>query len=129
MWKAPNRPTHDITQSYNDGVAEIYKLSDTASAGHMPIKSLGDKIGVFRYAEMRVGISRYYAARQNQIRIDRVIRIPCVTAITNQDVLQTEDGIWYRIDMAQTVQDVYPKSFDLTLIRITQDEVNTSAMV
>ena len=129
MWKAPNRPGHEITQSYNDGVVEIYKLEDTAAAGHKPVKSLGDRIGKFRYAEMRVGINRYYAAKQNQIRIDRVIRIPGGAEITNQDVLQTEGGAWYRIDMVQAVQDVYPKSYDLTLTRIVQSEVDANAMV
>ena len=129
MWKAPNRPVHEITQSYNDGVVEIYKLEDTAAAGHKPVKSLGDRIGKFRYAKRRVGINRYYAAQQNQIRIDRVIRIPCGAEVTNQDVLQTEDGAWYRIDNVDAVQGVYPKSYDLTLTRIVQSEVDANAMV
>lgn len=129
MWKAPNRPRHEVTQSYNDGFVEIYKLEDAAAAGRKPIKSLGDRIGKFRYAERRVGINRYYAAQQNQIRIDRVIRIPRGAEVTNQDVLQTEDGAWYRIDKVDAVQDVYPKSYDLTLTRIVQSEVDANAMV
>lgn len=129
MWKAPNRPRHEITQSYNDGDVEIYKLKDAAAAGHKPVKSLGDRIGKFRYAEMHVVINRYYAAQQNQIRIDRVIRIPCGAEITNQDVLQTEVGAWYRINKVETVLDVYPKSYDLALTRIVQSEVDANAMV
>lgn len=129
MWKAPNRPRHEITQSYNNGDVEIYKLKDAAAAGRKPIKSLGDRIGKFRYAEMHVGINRYYAAQQNQIRIDRVIRIQRGAEVTNQDVLQTEDGAWYRIDKVDAVQDVYPKSYDLTLTRIVQSEVDANAMV
>lgn len=129
MWKAPNRPRHEITQSYNDGDVEIYKLKDTAAAGHKPVKSLGDRIGKFRYAKRRVGINRHYAAQQNQIRIDRVIRIPCGAEVTNQDVLQTEDGAWYRIDNVDAVQYVYPKSYDLSLTRIVQSEVDANAMV
>ena len=78
---------------------------------------------------MRVGINRYYAAQQNQIRIDRVIRIPSGAEITNQAVLRTDGGAWYRIDMVQTVLDVYPKSYDLTLTRIVQSEVDANAMV
>ena len=129
MWKAPNRPGHEITQSYNDGDAEIYKLKDAAAAGRKPIKSLGDRIGEFRYAKRHVGNNRYYASQQNQIRIDRVIRIQCGAEVTNQDVLQTEDGAWYRIDRVEEVQDVYPKSYDLTLTRIVQSEVDANAMV
>lgn len=129
MWKAPNRPRHEITQSYNDGAVEIYKLKDAAAAGHKPVKSLGDRIGKFRYAEMRVGNNRYYASQQNQIRIDRVIRIPCGAEVTNQDVLQTEGGVWYRIDRVEAVKYVYPKSYDLTLMRIVQSEVDANAMV
>lgn len=129
MWKAPNRPRHEITQSYNDGFVEIYKLKDGAAAGRKPVKSLGDRIGEFRYAKMHVGNNRYYAAQQNQTRIDRVIRIPCGAEVTNQDVLQTEGGAWYRIDRVEAVKYVYPKSYDLTLTRIVQSEVDANAMV
>ena len=34
--KKPFRPSAEVSQSYNDGVAEIYTVSDGAAAGRLP---------------------------------------------------------------------------------------------
>ena len=75
---------------------------------------------VLRYEEQRLGIQRYYNAMQNQIQVERVIRVPRAGQITNQDVAETEDGQRYRIDLVQAVQDVWPPCLDLTLARYSQ---------
>ena len=75
---------------------------------------------VLRYEEQRLGIQRYYDALQNQIQVERVIRTPRHGQITNQDVAVTEDGRTYRIDLVQTVDNVWPASVDLTLVRYDQ---------
>ena len=49
------------------------------------------------------------------------MRVPKpANAITNQMAARTEDGTLYRIDLVQTVPDVYPPSLDLTLTVYTQ---------
>lgn len=118
-WKAPNRPTHEISQAYNDGVVTIYAVSDEALPGYRPVPK-EDPIATLRYAERKLGIQRYFQGQQNQIQIERVIRVPKSVKISNQDIAVTEDGEKYRIDLVQAVEDVFPESFDLTLSKYTQ---------
>lgn len=118
-WKAPNRPTHEISQAYNDGIVTIYALSDEALPGYRPVPK-EDPIATLRYAERKLGIQRYFQGQQNQIQIERVIRVPKSVQISNQDIAVTEDGEKYRIDLVQLVNDVFPESFDLTLSKYTQ---------
>ena len=73
-----------------------------------------------RYEERSLGIQRYYAAAQNLIEVKRVVRVQKYPDVTNQDVAQTEDGTYYRIDLVQDVVDVYPPCMDLTLAKYTQ---------
>lgn len=120
MWKAPNRPNNEISQSYNDGVVKIYSASDEAKPGRMPKKELTLKLEL-RYAEMRLGINRYYSAKQNQIEVERVLRVPRAGVITNQDIAQTQDGRFYSIEMVQSADGIYPPSLDITLSKISQE--------
>lgn len=120
MWKAPNRPNNQITQPYNDGVVKIYYVVDVAEPGYRPVEKLHLKASA-RYEEQRLGIQRYYSGQQNQVEIERVIRIPKAGTVSSQDVAITEDGHQYRIDMVQKVDGIWPPSLDLTLARIDQD--------
>lgn len=118
-WKAPYRPDNKVTQSYNDGVVTIYSVTDGAKPGYQPVPTLEEKI-TLRYAEQRLGIQRYYAALQNQVQVERVIRTARAGDITTQDIAITEDGRKYAVYMVQSVQDVYPPSVDITLSKISQ---------
>ncbi len=119
-WKAPYRPSGEITQPFEDGVADIYDASDEAAPGYQPRQRLTHKVRL-RYEERRLGIQRYYTGLQNQVNIQRVIRVPRSVPISSQDVARTEDGVFYRIDLVQAAQDVYPPSLDLTLAKVAQD--------
>ena len=119
MWKAPNRPNHEITQPYNDGIVTIYAAENVAKPGYAPQVELTKKV-TLPYAEQRLGIQRYYQGMQNQMEIQRVIRVPKSVPVNSQDVAQTEDGRKYRIDLVQNVLDVYPPSMDLTLVKASQ---------
>lgn len=120
-WKAPYRPRNDgtVTQSYNDGVVTICCVTDAAKPGFKPQPSLALKMEL-RYEERRLGLQRYYEGRQNQVQIERVLRVPQRPGLSSQDVAITEDGEQYRIDLVQTATDVYPPSMDLTLARVDQ---------
>lgn len=126
-WKAPFRPRTDngVTQNFGDGVVAIYSVEDVAQPGYQPKPQTTLKCKL-RYEEQRLGIQRYYSGRQNQVEIERVLRVPRYGGITNQDVAVTEDGRQFRIDMVQNVTDVYPESLDLTLAKIEQ-EIEVSA--
>ena len=121
-WKAPFRPRTDngVTQGYNDGLVMIYSVTDSAAPGYETKPKLTKKLAL-RYEERSLGIRRYYEAMQNQISVERVVRCPRVAGVTNQDVAQTEDGTYYRIDLVQAVTDVYPPSMDLTLAKYIQN--------
>lgn len=126
-WKAPYRPDNGVTQPFNDGVVTIFSCKDRAPAGLQPVEELEKKL-VLRYEELRLGLQRYYEARQNQIQVERVIRVPRAGQVTSQDVAETEDGRRYRIDLVQSVEEIWPPSMDLTLVKYEQ-EGETIALV
>lgn len=121
MRKTPFRPDdRRITQSYRDGVVRIYTVTDGAAPGYQPRPVLAPLLETLFYQERRVGLQRYYAGRQAQVEVERVIRTQLRTAVNPQCVAVTEDGVQYGIELVQQVQDVYPPSMDLTLVRIEQ---------
>ena len=124
--KTPFRPRQraEISQAYNDGVVTIYSVRDGAASGFLPEPTYTE-IVTLCYQERKLGVKRYYDAKQNQIHAERVIRVPASSfAITNQNVAETEGGQMYRIDLVQVVPDVYPPSVDLTLAYYDQGVIH-----
>lgn len=122
--KAPFRPRKrdEITQNFNDGIVTIYSVHDGAASGYMPEPVLTELVKL-SYQERKLGLQRYYSAKQNQIHVQRVIRVPLsVDGIDSQCVAETENGTEYRIDLVQAVPDVYPPCLDLTLVGYYQKE-------
>lgn len=119
MWKAPNRPKHEVTQPFSDGIVAICAVKDIAKPGYQPVKKLSEKI-CLRFEEQRLGIQRLYQSRQAQAEISMVIRVPKAGAISPQDIAVLGEK-QYRIDTVQKVMDVYPPCLDLALVRIEQE--------
>lgn len=119
MQKAPNRPQHDVTQSYNDGVVKIYEVKNIAEPGYAPKKGLVLRFSL-RFDEQRLGINRLYLSMQNQAEIVRVIRTQRLDGISPQDVAII-NGRQYRVNTIQTVKEIYPPSLDLALTAIEQE--------
>lgn len=119
-WKAPYRPRGEISQSYNDGVVTVYAVTDSGPPGGLPVEKPVKKV-VLRYEERRLGLQRYYAGKQNQVEVERVLRTQRRRDVSSQDLAVTEDGVQYRIDLVQSAADVFPPSMDLTLTRIDQN--------
>ena len=117
--KQPTRPDSEISQTYNSGIVTIYAVEDSAAPGYRPAPKPTKKVAL-RYEERRLGISRLYQARQSQIELERVIRVPRRPDIHTQDLAKTEDGRLYRIDTVQSVSDVWPPSLDLSLAKTEQ---------
>lgn len=120
MWRTPNRPNHEITESYNDGIVNIYTVQDGAAPGYRPMPVLV-LVKRMRYQERYLGINRLYSGRQNQVDIQRIVRVQKVPGVSNQNVAITEDGQQYRIDSVQDVIGAYPPSLDLTLATVEQE--------
>lgn len=119
MRQQPFRPNNEITQAFSDGVVTICAVTDAAEPGKKPVEKLSAKL-LLRYAEQRLGIQRFYSGRQNQVEVERVIRVPHTGKVSSQDVAITEDGAQYRIDLVQRAMGVFPPAEDLTLVRVTQ---------
>ena len=120
MYRKPNRPAHDITQPFNSGIVKIYKTENSAKPGHKVAEQLKNNPVTLRYDEQRTGVTRYYAAKQANIQIERVLRCPAVPGIDTQDVAITEDGMQYRIEQIQTVDNIWPACIDISLSKIVQ---------
>lgn len=122
QWRSPNRPTHEISKSFNDGIISIFTVTDIAQPGRKPRLHLTPVV-TLKYEERRLGIQRYYSGQQNQTEVSRVLRVPePPNEITNTMIAATENHKQYRIRLVQNVRDVYPPCYDLTLERITQEE-------
>lgn len=106
------------TQTYNDGVLNIYSVENIASPGEMPADKITLKESL-RYEERTVGMTRFYAAMQNNVNIKYVLRAPRIRAVSTLDVAIPNDGKQYKIVQIQYPQDVEPPSMDLTLEELT----------
>lgn len=119
MRKPPYRPSNEITQSFNDGVAKFYEVANIARPGYKPVQGLSFKEKLF-FETQRLGINRLYLSRQNQAEISMVIRVPKRDAISPQDIVMINDDKQYEIDSVQNVPEVYPPCIDVALKRIEQ---------
>lgn len=121
MWRAPNRPDNRISQTYADGLLSVYGVTaDAAEPGRKPVMDLTLKV-TLGFDERRLGVQRYYQAAQALSRVDRVLRVPKPSGveIAPQDrVTVIGSAVPYRVELVQTVPDVYPESLDLSLSRV-----------
>lgn len=124
MWKMPNRPNKQISQTFTDGIASICKVEDVAEVGKAPKPHITEVKYKLRYEEKRVGVTRFYSARQAQIVIDKVIRVLRVPDINTNDIVVLSTGQKYRIDQVQKVEDVYPDCMDISLILYDRGDID-----
>ena len=119
MKRQPNRSTGNgmsVSQRFNDGKLAVFCVENVAEPGYQPV--IGKRLlGYLNFEEQRVGVTRFYQARQAQQTVDKVLRVPKPNFEINAfDMVQLlGDGRLYRIDMVQLVTDVFPSSLDLTL--------------
>ena len=109
-------------QTFNDGVVSIYKVANTAADGDMPKDGIVLKYSKTRFHKRTVGIQRYWTAMQNQVQIDKLLRIPQIgdiypgyVAIINGDTTKQ-----YTVKQIQEPEDIYPPSYDISLERLEQ---------
>lgn len=119
MRKAPFRPDNEISQPFNSGVVSIYRVTDAGEPGYAPVPRLELRVKL-RYEELKLGLIRYFSAKQSQVKIEKVLRVPKGPEISPQDVAVTQDGRQYRIELVQMAEGVYPPSLDLTLGAVRQ---------
>lgn len=106
------------TQTFNDGVVNIYSVGNIAQQGNIPKDGLALKAGPLRYEERTVGMSRFWIALQAQARIDMLLRVPRFKNVSTQDIAIPNDGEQYRIEQIQYPADTALPVMDLSLQRL-----------
>lgn len=107
-------------QSFNDGIVKIYSVSNSANPGDVPVDEV-TLIYTPRYKERTVGINRYYAAQQSNIRVDMLLRCPLLRDVNTECVAVPIDGKQYDIKQIQYPEDVEPPVMDLSLEKRVTD--------
>lgn len=119
MRQNPFRAGNEISQPFNSGVVSIYRVTDMGDPGYAPVPRLELRVKLL-YEELKLGLIRFYSAKQNQVKVERVLRVPRRPEVSPQDVAVTEDGRQYRVELVQLAAEVYPPSLDLTLGTVEQ---------
>lgn len=101
-------------QTFNDGIVSIYSVTNMAAPGEKALAALTLK-QTLRYKERTVGVSRFYAAMQENVKVAYLLRCPLLREISTQDIAVPNDGKEYRIVQIQYPEDVQPPVMDLTL--------------
>lgn len=89
------------------GIAEFARAQDESGTGNLP-PDTGEAYLYAWYGERTVGMSRYFAAKQANDRIDRMIRILYPredTVPSPDDICDLPDGYRYRIVQVQSFRD------------------------
>lgn len=96
----------DLQKVFLDGVVEVYNASE---------RQLGNLLGSFYYCEESVGVSAYWQAHANNVKVDKAISIPLSPiVITNQDVCKI-GGVFYAIVRTQVHDNKKPEYITLNL--------------
>lgn len=119
MRQNPFRAGNEISQPFNSGVVDIYRVTDAGEPGYAPVPRLERRVRL-HYEELRMGLIRFYGAKQAQVKVEKVLRVPRRPEVSPQDVAVTQDGKQYRIELVQLAAGVYPPSLDLTLGTVEQ---------
>ena len=119
MRQNPFRAGDEISQPFNSGVVDIYRVTDAGEPGYAPVPRLERRVRL-HYEELKLGLIRFYGAKQAQVKVEKVLRVPRRPEVSPQDVAVTQDGKQYRIELVQLAAGVYPPSLDLTLGTVEQ---------
>lgn len=104
---------------FNDGKADFYSVKNCAEKGDMPKDKLEKIYLNIRYSERVTGITRYFAALQNDIKISLTIRVPRLNAVSTQDICVI-GGEQYKIVSLQHKNGLFPPCSDISLERIAE---------
>lgn len=128
--KTPHRPrpdSYDVSQQFNDGMVTVFQTAPDSPDGFFQEEAQTVEVKL-PFQERRLGLKRFYEAKQNHVEVDRVLRVqaPPVSISTNDLCTVVPDvGITYRIDLVQRVFDVFPPCLDLTLAPLTVQNGST----
>lgn len=102
-------------QPLNDGIAEIYTVTNKAEPGDLPVQGLSHVL-TLRFEERIRGYNRLAAAKQNGEQLDRLIRVFYVPGLSTKQIIII-DNIQYLLTEVQIISDTTPTMADLSLQR------------
>lgn len=106
-------------QTFNDGICSICALENVGEKGCLPVMRLQEKARRVPFEKRRVGIKRFFDAKQENAEIEQVIRIPEAFSVSTQDVCILA-GTQYGIYQVQNVPNTMPGANDLALRRLEE---------
>ena len=111
-----------LTQTFNDGIVDVYSVTNISEPGNMPKDGLKIKTKSLRYEERIVGMGRYWTAMQEHAQITQMVRTQRIDSVSIHDVAILS-GKQYDIVQIQYLQDVEPRCMDLSLQRLEAEYV------
>lgn len=96
--------------TYDDGILDIYRNTNSAENGRMPVMT-ETLLSSHYFGFETVGVQRYFTAQMAHQQIDYVVHIPGWWDIIVTDTVKIRDGVSfheapdYRVTMVQQTQD------------------------
>lgn len=106
-------------QTFNDGMAYVYKLTNVAQPGFKP-QLEPELYRKLMFGFKTIGVRRNYEAMQADVRLDELIEVMLDRKISTQDVVVIE-GVQYKIKQVQHMKDTSPPTSLLSLTRLEED--------
>ena len=106
-------------ETFNDGIAYVYKLTDVSNPGTRPVLKPKLYRG-YQFQYRTIGIRRNYEAMQAAVRLDEMIKIIQDRNISPQDIIVIE-GIQYSIKQIQHKQDTSPRTSLISMQRVEEN--------
>lgn len=93
-----------MAYTFDDGILKIYAVENTAEPGNKPKEGLVYKSSYY-FGFEKVGITRYYTAMQNHVKVDEVVHIYQDRSVYANDVVIFEDDLQHWITQVQHTKD------------------------
>lgn len=104
----------DVRKTFNNGVCDVYQAQE---------RTLTENIGRFNFSIESVGVSQFFEAKLNNVRIDMAIGVPFNELIDNQCVVNIGTQ-WYKIVRLQYKDNRKPNWWNISLTRSEFDYIN-----
>ena len=116
-WKAPYRAKGEISQTFNDGMVQIYSAVKDGNDPSLHPTVIETLQVTLNFAERRMSLDRYATTKSYYNNVERVIRVPQSPYDIREYDVAVIQNVRYRIVMIQALPSVYPACQDLTLAR------------
>lgn len=100
----------------DEGILTFYNLANVSTNGHMPKEQLVNLGVIAYYANKTIGFQRLYAAKGQNYRLDKLVRVYITELPEEAKYVILEDKRQYRIEDINVIVD--DDALDLSLTRL-----------